>query len=700
MCEYDGAVMRWRDLQDAADYGVDPCSPRPRLLRGEAGRCRRDFGNRESCVAKRGDHSCAVPVENLFAFYKITLTAENQKIQANSSEKCIHGMSVMKLNAPEVSVAVANKSRCFHLEWSLPGDEVLSATEAQYEIQFRDMAEESWTQVNVTMQNATALADICGVSPFTNYSVRVRAKYLLGAAFQSDGGPFWSDWSSPRFVRTLPAVPSTGPALWRKLGLRDADGNRAVVLMWKPLKPKEANGEILGYSLHSQREGEPAIPRCLTRELQCTLFLPAGEEFTFLAAASNVVGVSPPTKLVVPPSDGQEAPPSQLPVLVCPAGDHSLLLQWSLPSFPKMGYVFEWGQLPENQGDDLHWHYQPGNVDHVIITEAIEPGKLYGLKIFALIDGSIWVWGSTSAYSKQIAPFRAPTLYPVRIWKSQVELKWDSLPLAERGGVIRNYTICYKEEGKDGQTVVLDSAVRRYLIEGLAPSSIVAVTITVANDGGSLSGPVLSIRTRNSDYGEAEVLFSIFCVGFLLLLLAGSLEFSSPRAEKWRQDFLGLTINNLLRVLPSQQEEPGKKTFLGNRWLVEVPGTLQKVIPVTRNGAVSFGSGGQPMSTENEMDYSTVVVVQKNCGPSDPQSSPYRSQSLSKYQDLAMSDTGFTFGQGVWLQNLAYEAPLDVGSCNRAFESRGEFSLLVSLVTVRGVLHPADSPHGRRGKKT
>lgn len=50
--------------------------------------------------------------------------------------------------------------------------------------------------------------------------------------------------------------------------------------------------------------------------------------------------------------------------------------------------------------------------------------------------------------------------------------------------------------------VVLDSSIYRYLIEGLAPGSIIRVSITITNEGGSTKGPTLSIRTK--DYGEEE----------------------------------------------------------------------------------------------------------------------------------------------------------------------------------------------------
>ncbi|XP_053144054.1 granulocyte colony-stimulating factor receptor-like isoform X2 [Hemicordylus capensis] len=682
----------------------------------QAGHCRRDFGQPWRCVALQGQRSCGIPVENLFAFFKIKLTAGWQFGQASSSEECVHGMSIVKLSPPQLTTITANNSHCFQLEWHLPGKELVSASEARYEIRYHDLAEMSWTQVNFTAdENEATFANICGVAPFTNYSVCLRAKYLHNSSFQSGREPFWSDWSPEGFVRTQPAVPSSGPALWRKLGLPGANGDREVVLMWKPLKPKEANGEILAYSLYSQSKGQSAVPQCLTQDLQCRLFLPAEEEVNFFLTATNSV-----------------APPSPLPVLVSSAGDHSLLLQWSRLSFPRMSYVFEWRRLPRKLDNDICWDFQRGNIDHVIITEAIEPGYLYSLKIFALIDGNVWALGSASAYSKQIAPFRAPALYPVRVWKSQVEVQWEKIPLEEQGGVIRNYTLCYEEEGKDNpSTLVLDSSVHHYLIEGLAPGSVVRVSIMVTNEGGSTKGPDLPIRTRNHDYGEAELWLSVLLVGFLFLagalaclfkqrLLQNSLwpqipdpaksnlavwippkmcpDFSSCGPEKGSQGYLGLTMGGVLRVLPSRQKEEEQKLFLGHTWLLEVAnGSHKYPLPTP-----ALGNGPTPQENRrllqkhtvswNRVEYSRVVVIQKESGLKEQWSGFHNLWSLSRHQDLVRSCSGPRFSQGVWLQNLTYEALLDVSLCNRVLESTREFPLLLGLVAVDGEHHPADSP--------
>uniref|UniRef100_A0ACB8F2F2 Uncharacterized protein n=1 Tax=Sphaerodactylus townsendi TaxID=933632 RepID=A0ACB8F2F2_9SAUR len=76
--------------------------------------------------------------------------AENQLVQ----EKCVQGMSIVKLSPPEVTSLVAIQSRCFQLEWQLSAGEVLSVAEAQHQIEYRDLAETSWMQV----EKGTAIA--------------------------------------------------------------------------------------------------------------------------------------------------------------------------------------------------------------------------------------------------------------------------------------------------------------------------------------------------------------------------------------------------------------------------------------------------------------------------------------------------------------------------------------------------------------
>ncbi|TFK06543.1 carbohydrate sulfotransferase 7 [Platysternon megacephalum] len=689
----------------------------------EAGRCLWKFRDAGTCVSSRESRSCTIPVENLFASFQVRLTAVNLLGRASAADKCVHGMSIVKLSPPEVS-ATADRSDCFRVAWRQPNEELLRATDARYEIRYRDVDGASWTQVDVTAtEDAPASKDVCGVSPFTSYSIQVRALYQSDAFPWSDGGPSWSAWSHERFVRTLPAAPSRGPALWRRIATPDSDGRSEIMLMWKPLQPKEANGRILTYSLRWQRRGQPAVLACLTRSLQCALELPASEEHTFFLTASNSVGESPASKLSIPAVQAQAVPPL-LPVLVSPASDRSLLLQWDPPGFAAAAYVFEWGQASENRGQNSSWRYEPGNISRAVLAEAIEPGYLYSLTLFALSDGAVWAAGATSAYSKQIAPFHAPTLHPIRVWPSQVEVQWEEVPLEEQGGFIRNYTISYEEQGKDAQAVVVNGSVRRYLIAGLAPDSVVRVGISVSNDGGSTQGSVLSIRTRSLDDGRVELLLSSLCVGLVVLLITAALacvlkqpliqgclwpqvpdpakshlaswlpqkmwldlgNFPAEQSKKQRAGYPDFPFRGVSGIICGQQEEMMMcKSFLESTWAAEASSAgnkyRQPLQTILLRGDVTTPDHSQARR-QSKVEYSTVIVW---AYPGDAPPSPSAPWPQPTPQSPESSGPSREPGWRICFQSPSCE-PLD-GSCWRCGQqleggpaSLGAFPLLRTLV--------------------
>ncbi|XP_075758679.1 granulocyte colony-stimulating factor receptor-like isoform X2 [Pelodiscus sinensis] len=696
----------------------------------EAGQCLWEVREAGTCVSSRESRSCTIPVENLFASFRVRLTAVNPLGQASAAGQCVHGMSIVKLSPPELS-ATANRSDCFHVAWRPPSEELLQVTDAQYELRYRDVEGAPWRQVEVPGAEAEpASKAVCGVSPFTNYSVQARARYRNVAFRWSQGSPSWSAWSPERFVRTLPTAPSRGPALWRRLARPAAADRNEITLLWKPLKPQDANGRILTYRLRWQQRGQPAALERLTRSLHYTLELPASEEHTFLLTATNAAGESPATKLRLPAGPAQ-AVPLPLPVLVSPESDRSLLLQWDPPGFAAPAYVFEWGWAWETRGPNSSWHYEPGNISRVVLAEAIEPGYLYSLTVFALSDGAVRAVGSASAYSKQIAPFRAPTLHPSRIWPTQVEVHWEEIPLEERGGFIRNYTISYQEQGKGAQALVVNGSVRRCLIAGLAPDSVLRVGISASNDGGSAQGSVLTIRTRSLDDDTVELLLSSLCMGLVALLLAAALAcvLKHPliRGSLWPQ-VPDPAKSHLASWLP-QQMWPGPRTVpaeQGGRQRARVSDspshalvcgrqdkgvTTCKSFPEAAWAAEASSAGDkyrQPLQTifapgdvatpgrcptgsRSKVEYSAVIVwvypggTPPSSGAAWPLCTPQSPESTGPSQEP---------GRGVCFQNPSYEA-LD-GPCWRSGQqpdagvaSLGAFPLLRTVVAEgSGDPHP------------
>ncbi|XP_025052352.1 interleukin-6 receptor subunit beta-like [Alligator sinensis] len=667
----------------------------------EVGPCRWKFADTGTCVSGRETRSCTVPVSNLFASFKVQLRAENPLGQASAPAVCVHGMSIVKLSRPEVS-ATANRSDCFHVAWRLPKYELADAADAQYEIRYRAAEEGAWVQVEA----AGSPRAVGEASPFTTYAVQVRARYRAGAFPWSAGGPSWSDWSLERSVTTLPTDQHRLPPL-------------------QPLPPGEANGRILGYRLLWQRRGRPAVPACITSALRCALQLPAAEEHVFLLSAHNAAGESPTTLLRVPAAGAEAEPLLPLPVLVSPAGDRSLLLQWDPPGFPVSAYILEWGRAAELGGQDLDWRAEHGGINSTVLAEATEPGHLYSLTLYALNDGAVRAVGSVYAYSKQTAPLRAPALQPARVWKSQVEVQWQEPSLEERGGYIRNYTVSYAEQGAGARAVVVNGSIHRYLLTGLAPDTVVRVSVTATTDGGSTQGPILSIRTRSFDEGEVELSLSSLGVGLVLLIAASLacllkhqliqgylwpqvpdpskshlaswmpqrtwLDLVGSREEQHEKQGAGsshVALDSISRIVSSQQREQLVPTsLLEGMWALEVSSTGDKcqaiLLPSEPPGLTPDTGAQDTAAYRSRVEYSTVVFWAYRDRDA-PQPLPTPHGSAGPHPEPAASPG----------------APSPAAE-DRDSVSPGEFPLLLTLVMEGGDVQPKGVPAvGSQGSLT
>ncbi|XP_029470070.1 granulocyte colony-stimulating factor receptor-like isoform X3 [Rhinatrema bivittatum] len=487
-------------------------------VREDIGICEQAFNETKICVSAQDSSFCSIAIDRMMAYYSIWVTGKNQLGQATSPAVCLHATEIVKLSPPEVE-ALKTVKGCLIVEWKPPADGLRPEDKGEYEIRYQDQdgQQESWTQVTFTAaENESAIERFCSVSPHTRYVVQMRARYPSNFSH-------WSAWGQERSVTTEPAAPSRSPALWRRItAVAGVDKRREVLLMWKPLEKKDANGKILGYRLISQRKGRRETGmtlECITDELQCALML-SEEEFTIFLTAYNSAGESPSAKIIIPAAAQAVTSNSLLSVLVSPVDDHSLVLHWAAPLLRAASYIFEWFEEPGKPSRNVSWHYEAGSINYTVIKDAFEPGRLYNLSVHALSDGDVWASGTTCSYSKQMAPLRAPALYPTRIWKSQVALEWEDIPLRERQGIIRNYSLFYGKPGGNMQmVVVVNSSIHRYTIADLPSGTLLQVYVVVSTDGGSRNGSVLTVITNIFDDGEVELLVSSVFIGLALLLI-------------------------------------------------------------------------------------------------------------------------------------------------------------------------------------
>ncbi|XP_030075776.1 granulocyte colony-stimulating factor receptor-like [Microcaecilia unicolor] len=612
-------------------------------VREDIGTCDEAFNETKICVSAPDSSFCTLTIDRMMAHYSIWVTGENQLGRAISHAVCLHATEIVKLNPPEIE-ALTSAQGCLIVKWKPPVHGLNTEDKEEYEIRCKDQEglQESWLQVPFTAaENESNPKQLCSVSPYTRYVVQMRAKYPSNFSH-------WSAWSQEKSVTTEPAAPSHSPALWRRIAAIGADRRREVLLMWKPLKKKEANGKILGYRLFSQMKGrkETAMtPECITEALQYVLVL-SEEQYVIFLTAYNSAGESPSAKIIIPAASPAVTSNSLLSVLISPVDDHSLLLHWAAPLLPAASYVIEWFQEPGKLNWNASWHYEAGNINHIIIKDVFEPGRLYNLSVHALSDGDVWASGTTCSYSKQLHPLSSPVLYPTQIWKSQVALKWGDIPVRERRGIVRNYSLFYGEPGGEMQSVVLNSSIHHYTISNLSSGSLLQIHIMVSTDGGSSNSSVLTITTNVFDDEEMELLLSSLFIGLTLVLIFAVLTciykhqlikaFLWPQVPDpantnlgswkpkrvWMQGTLFPTMEHTetLRMclswfpsrgnseLTSATHEDMKRYFVEKTWQSD---THEASTPsVMRSYDVSHSESGQqvPALYPNKVQYSAVLV--------------------------------------------------------------------------------------------
>uniref|UniRef100_UPI00398F15D6 interleukin-6 receptor subunit beta-like n=1 Tax=Pristiophorus japonicus TaxID=55135 RepID=UPI00398F15D6 len=472
------------------------------------GKCNARYLEPRNCTTSRIKNSCMVLVSNLVSYHDIWVTAKNGLGTETSNHMCLDGMLIVKFNAPQIIEVKQNarQSDCLLGEWEMPMEMVKHST-AAFEIQYKALEEDRWIQVPLTPINSTFFRQ-CNLSPYTEYQLKIRCKQ------KTDMSP-WSEWSNVKTGTTSECAPAQKLQVWRSIEALDPNGTRRVRLLWKPLKKNAANGKILGYriSLH-----EPEIQAYNTSNLDYSFHLLDGH-YRIYVSAYNSVGESPKADIVIPSSNEIEFP-SLSHLFASSNGNSSLLMQWEPPSMTTSGYVVEWCVVSEKIACNINWQSVPANKTKAIVQDNIEQMRLYKILVYPLFDGLPGLPASTQAYSKEGAPRCSPALRSKQIWKTKVQIEWDELPIDDRNGFIRNYTVLYTNKNGKLKSVVVNGKEYHCILAGLSANTEYEVTIMASTDAGSTIGSNLVITTKTIDDGEIEAfLMVIFSCSLLMALI-------------------------------------------------------------------------------------------------------------------------------------------------------------------------------------
>ncbi|XP_027565120.1 interleukin-6 receptor subunit beta [Neopelma chrysocephalum] len=464
--------------------------------------------NFPDCIPKDVNNSCTIPDVQFFVNLEIWVEAANALGKAESDPLVLDPIDIVQPLSPyNVTVNSGILPTVLKLSWE---NRISSAVmKLKFNIRYRITGDTNWMEIpsEDTASPRTSFS-VQGLQPFTEYVFSIRC-------MKEDGVGYWSDWSEEKTGITTEDKPSKGPPIWRIIDASHSPASWTVHLMWKAVKPSEANGVILQYELTVRDKSSLSSPlkKFNVTSTNLTLQLPnATYEVTVIAR--NRVGVSPPSVLLIPASNSK-APVKNLRTL--PKYD-KLWVGWTAPNSYVLKYVIEWCLVSNRSDCIIEWQIAQGDVQGIDL-KGIKPFKCYLITVYPLYADGQGSGLSVKAYLKQDRPSKGPTVQTKKVGKAEVVLTWNHLTVDEQNGFIRNYTILYKTIDGNETVVTVDPSKTEYTLSSLTSDTLYTVRMMASTDNGSRSGPDFTFTTQKFGKGEIEAIVVPVCLAFLLIVL-------------------------------------------------------------------------------------------------------------------------------------------------------------------------------------
>ncbi|XP_063351145.1 receptor-type tyrosine-protein phosphatase S isoform X1 [Pelmatolapia mariae] len=349
---------------------------------------------------------------------------------------------------------------------------------------------------------------------WTQYRVTVSASTVIGPGPESE----------PLVCRTDEDVPGAPP---RRVEV-EVINSTAIKVMWRSLTPGKQHGQIRGYQVHYVRvengesRGLPLIKDVMLADAQWETDDTAEYEMvigglkpettysiTVAAYTTKGDGARSKPKLVVT----KGAVPGPPYLSVAQDSETSAVARWDPPDLTNgmdlQGYRLQFGRKDVSPLATLEFapqerQYSVGNIHR---------GAIYLFKISAKSRGG---FGEEAVVELNV-PENTPGGYPQinegsNVTCCSVQLSWSPPVLAERNGVITEYTLAYKEAGtrEAPRELHLPPSLSSYVLNSLKPNSAYDVKIRAHTSvGPGPYSPPIQYRTVAFDPADVPKNFTV-----------------------------------------------------------------------------------------------------------------------------------------------------------------------------------------------
>uniref|UniRef100_A0A3Q1CN66 protein-tyrosine-phosphatase n=1 Tax=Amphiprion ocellaris TaxID=80972 RepID=A0A3Q1CN66_AMPOC len=344
-----------------------------------------------------------------------------------------------------------------------------------------------------------------GLRPNTDYH------FSLAAISNKGIGAFTNDISH----KTLQAMPGAPP---RRVEV-EVLNSTALKVLWRSLTPGKQHGQIRGYQVHYVRvengesRGLPLIKDVMLADAQEMVIggLKPDTTYSITVAAYTTKGDGARSKPKLVVTKGAVPGPPYLSV--AQDSETSAVVRWDPPDLTNgmdlQGYRLQFGRKDVSPLATLEFAPQ----ERLYSVGNIHRGATYLFKISAKSRGGF----GEEAVVDLTVPENSPGGYPQinegsNVTCCSVQLSWSPPVLAERNGVITEYTLAYKEAGTGDvpRELHLPPSQSSYVLNSLKPNSAYDVKIRAHTSiGPGPYSPPIQYRTVAFDPADVPKNFTV-----------------------------------------------------------------------------------------------------------------------------------------------------------------------------------------------
>ncbi|XP_062905673.1 LIF receptor subunit alpha a isoform X1 [Mobula hypostoma] len=376
--------------------------------------------------------------------------------------------------------------------------------------------------------NAQQMITLNNLQPNTEYSIRAR--------YSSVQFWKWSEWSNVAVVRTKVAAPSVSLDVWRTVL-----PNRTVIIYWKPLSAKDANGPILFHNVTWSKMESALIDSTRVHGTDVRVHLDQAG-YIITVVAQNKAGTSLPSVIKIPPEQDVE---NVALGRIAGFGD-GFSVTWPKHQTESCGYTVQWCESLSLPVCKVNWRKFPSNTTGATIkSEAFQSGVQYSLEVYECREDGDHILKKLLGYTRELAPAVAPKVMINKTTGDSVQIKWKSIPLEKQRGFIEGFKIYYSKFrnsstankpanlGNESANVVLHPDKRAFKILGLEPGTTYKIGVRAFTKGGDSPSDAVTVTTPNSPI--ALILGIILpLIGFIVLAVVLSIFFYQK--QEWIKD--------------------------------------------------------------------------------------------------------------------------------------------------------------------